>query len=170
MESDSSIFRIGKPDLPRVRSLAQRIWPEAYAGILPVERIQPMVDDIYELATLAADIDERGHWYWLATVDSKDTGFASAYREADRIWIKKLYLLSEVRRTGLGKRLMAAAMAAFPDATSVALYVNNGNAPAIDFYRAQGFVVEAEVPVRMGPFEFKDFVMTRSFGHSVDPS
>lgn len=164
MESDTSIFEIGKRDLPRVRSLAQQIWPEAYAGILPADRIQPMVDEIYGLGTLAADIDERGHCYWLATVDGGDAGFASAYREADRVWIKKLYVLTKARGTGLGKKLMAAAIAAFPNATSVGLYVNNGNVPAIGFYRAQGFIVESEVPVRMGPFEFTDFVMARPIG------
>jgi ribosomal protein S18 acetylase RimI-like enzyme len=62
---------------------------------------------------------------------------------------------------GVGKRLTAAAVSAFPGVSSIGLYVNNGNSPAIGFYRAQGFAVEAEVPVRMGPYDFIDFVMAR---------
>ena len=77
------------------------------------------------------------------------------------MWIKKLYVLSQIRGLGLGKRLIEAAVAAFPGAASVGLYVNNGNAPAIGFYRSRGFAVEDEVPVRMGPFDFTDLVMAR---------
>ena len=40
------------------------------------------------------------------------------------------------------------------------LVVDNANA-AIDFYKKYGFVIEKEVPVKMGPFDFKDFVMTK---------
>lgn len=161
VEREVVIRPIGEADLPRVRDLSHVIWPEAYAGILPAERIPGMLAEIYDLGTLAADIDERGHRYWLATVDGADAGFVSAYRDGDRVWIKKLYVLDSIRGLGLGRRLMETAIAAFPGAASVGLYVNNGNGPAIGFYRAQGFVVEAEVPVRMGPYDFTDFVMAR---------
>lgn len=157
-----AVFPIGEADLPRVRRLAHEIWPEAYDGILPAERIPGMLAEIYSLETLAADIAERHHRYWLATVDGADAGFASAYREGDRVWIKKLYVLGTIRGLGLGKRLIAAAIAAFQGATSVGLYVNDGNMPAIGFYEAQGFAVEDRVPVRMGPYDFTDFVMARA--------
>ncbi len=156
-----AIFPAGAADLPRIRALAYAIWPEAYAGILPAERIPPMLDESYSHETLAADIAARAHRYWLVTVDGADVGFASAYREADRVWIKKLYVLASTRGLGLGKQLVAIALAAFPGATSVGLYVNDGNAPAVGFYRSQGFAVEKRVPVRMGPYDFTDFVMAR---------
>jgi diamine N-acetyltransferase len=161
---DIAIFPIGAGELQRVRELAHEIWPEAYAGVLPADRIPPMLAEIYSLETLAADITERSHRYWLATVAAKDAGFASAYREDERVWIKKLYVRSTIRGLGLGKRLIETAVAAFPGATSVGLFVNNGNASAVGFYRAQGFAIEAEVPVRMGPYDFTDFVMSKTIG------
>jgi ribosomal protein S18 acetylase RimI-like enzyme len=157
-----AIFPIGAAQLPRVRTLAYEIWPEAYAGILPADRIPGMLAEIYDLATLTADIAARDHRYWFATVDGRDAGFVSAYIDEGRVWIKKLYVLGAIRGLGLGKRLMATAVAAFPDASSVGLYVNDGNAPAIGFYEAQGFAVEKRVPVRMGPYDFTDFVMARA--------
>lgn len=156
------IIAIGAAELPRVRDLAWRIWPECYADILPPERIGPMLDDIYALETLQADVGERGHLYWLATVDGADAGFASAYREADRVWLKKLYILAGHRSLGLGKRLMDAALAAFPGAASLGLYVNEGNTSAIDWYRSRGFAIEDHVPVQMGPFTMTDYVMGRA--------
>ena len=43
----------------------------------------------------------------------------------------------------------------------MALFVNDGNARAIAFYRSQGFEVESHVPVQMGPFRFTDYVMVK---------
>ncbi len=110
---------------------------------------------------LRADVSERGHQYWLAGADGRDLGFASAYRDVGRVWIKKLYLLSEARGLGLGKALLAAARAHFGPELPVALYVNDGNAPAIAFYRSQGFEIESHVPVQMGPYRFTDYVMLK---------
>lgn len=155
------IIPIGAGDLPRVADLAYRIWPEAFAGILPAERIPGMLAEIYALETLAADIAVRDHHYWLARRDGADVGFASAYCAEGRVWIKKLYLLAEARGLGLGKALISAARVHLGPELPVALYVNDGNAPAIAFYRSQGFEIERRVPVRMGPYDFTDCVMLK---------
>ena len=157
----SLIQPIDAGDLPRVAALAHRIWPEAFAGILPADRIPGMLAEIYALETLEADSAERGHQYWLATHDGRDVGFASAYRADGRVWIKKLYLLAETRGLGLGKALIATARTHFGAELPVALYVNDGNAAAIAFYRSQGFEVERHVPVQMGPYRFSDSVLLK---------
>ncbi|MFT3996388.1 MAG: GNAT family N-acetyltransferase [Asticcacaulis sp.] len=160
--ADTLIISAELDDLSRVKALAERIWPECFAGILPVERIAPMVAEIYALDTLRADVTERGHRYWIAQLDDQDVGYVSAYRDGDRLWLKKLYLLDVCRGHGTGKRLVATVLDAFAGARELALYVNDGNAPAIAFYRAQGFEIEATVPVRMGPFDFVDHIMRKA--------
>lgn len=162
MDRTVSIARIDASALPRVRELAYRIWPECFAGILKPEEISLVLADVYALPELEADMAQRGHLYWIVQVDGADAGYASAYREADRLWIKKLYLLDSSRGLGLGKRLIAVAIDALPGARRLALYVNDGNAGAIAFYRSQGFAIEATVPVQMGPCRFNDHVMTRA--------
>lgn len=157
----SKIIAIGANDLHRVARLAHQIWPEAFAGILPADYIPAMVAEIYSAEALAADIDERGHQYWLATVDGRDVGYVSAYFENGRVWIKKLYLLSTTRGLGLGKTLVKTAHDHFGSTKPLALFVNDGNTKAIAFYKSQGFTVESHVPVRMGPYDFHDFVMVK---------
>ncbi|ADU13476.1 GNAT family N-acetyltransferase [Asticcacaulis excentricus] len=149
-------------DLPRIQVLARDIWPECFAGILPPERIEPMVEAIYALDTLRDDVQMRGHRYWLAQADGRDAGYVSAYQEGARLWLKKLYLHRACRGRGTGKALIDTILNAFPDARELALYVNDGNAPAIAFYHAQGFEIEATVPVRMGPFDFTDHIMRKA--------
>jgi ribosomal protein S18 acetylase RimI-like enzyme len=156
-----TIAKIGVSDLSRVRALARRIWPECFAGILPTEIISPMVEAIYDLDVLRADVEEHAHIYWIAQVDGEDAGYASAYREGDRLWIKKLYLLDSCRGLGLGKRLIAIAQQELSGANSLALYVNDGNASAIAFYKSQGFEVDELVSVNMGGFQLRDYVMSR---------
>ena len=85
----------------------------------------------------------------------------SAYRDAGRVWIKKIYVLDSARGLGLGKALIETAHGHFGSELPVALYVNDGNEGAIGFYRSQGFEIEATVPVHMGPFDFTDHVMVR---------
>jgi len=159
--SENQIIAIGPDDLDRVTTLAWRIWPEAFNGILPAETIPGMLNDIYAPETLAADITERKHQYWLATSDGRDAGYISAYLSEGRVWIKKLYLLAETRGQGLGKALMNTACEHFGSDLPVALFVNDGNKHAIAFYRSQGFEVERHVPVRMGPYDFHDYVMVK---------
>jgi diamine N-acetyltransferase len=161
MDRSVSITKIGVGDLHRVRTLARRIWPECFAGILPTDTISPMVEAIYDLDTLRADIDQHGHIYWIAHVGGEDAGYASAYREADRLWIKKLYLLDSSRGLGLGRRLIATAQAELPGAASLALYVHEGNASAIAFYESQGFAIDRLVLVSMGGFDMRDYIMVR---------
>lgn len=158
----TDIFAATLDDLPRVQALARDIWPECFAGILPPERIGPMVEAIYALDTLRDDVQVRGHRYWLAQVDGHDVGYVSAYPEGARLWLKKLYLRHTCRGKGTGKALIATVLKAFPDARELALYVNDGNAPAIAFYHAQGFEIEATVPVRMGPFDFTDHILRKA--------
>ena len=159
--AEFSITRASAADLPRVRDLAYRVWPATYAPILGAEKVGPMLEQIYALETLEADMTEDGHVYWLAANDGGDLGFVSAYREPGRVWIKKLYVLDSARGLGLGKALIATAQGHLGADVPVALFVNDGNAAAIGFYRAQGFEIETSVPVRMGPFDFIDHVMVR---------
>lgn len=159
--TEPTIAPIDAAALPRVAALAHRIWPEAFDGILPADRIPGMLAEIYALETLTADIEQRGHLYWIAARGGDDLGFCSAYRADGRVWIKKLYLLKEARGLGLGKALIATACRHLGEDLPVALYVNDGNAPAIAFYRSQGFEVEKHVPVQMGPYQFHDYVMLK---------
>jgi ribosomal protein S18 acetylase RimI-like enzyme len=161
MDDAITIRRITADELPIVQQLAEEIWPHAFAGVIERHQIEIMLGDIYALETLENDMTASGHVFWIARHHNTDSGFVAAYKAGDTTWIKKLYILPAKQGLGLGRALIETAMAHFAPSRALSLNVNNGNLRAIDFYRKYGFEVEAEVPVKMGPFDFTDFVMTK---------
>lgn len=155
-----SLSPLTKSDLPRVTAIARVTWPVAFEGLIPAEEIPKIVEAIYSQTQLEADMD-NGHAFWLAEADGKDAAFCAAYREGDTIWLKKLYVLPEAQGLGLGTRLTDTAIAHFPGAKEISLFVKNDNVKAIGFYQRAGFTVAREVPVTMGHMNFTDYVMTR---------
>jgi len=108
--------------------------------------------------------DDLGHVFWVVSYGDLDVGYASAYRDGDRLWLKKLYVRDDHRGLGLGKALIDAALLHFETDViqDMALYVNRDNTPAINYCLRSGFQVEAEVPVTMGPYDFTDIVMQKT--------
>lgn len=154
--------RIDEVDLPRVRDLALVIWPAHYAPLIGEHLIPAMVADMYSLETLNADVRDRGHIYWISSIDGTDVGYASAYLKSGRLWIKKLYVLPAARGFGVGKHFIEEIRNYYGRAYPQALFVSDRNETAIAFYKSQGFKVESLEPVQMGPYHFEDYVMTRS--------
>jgi ribosomal protein S18 acetylase RimI-like enzyme len=154
------IRRIGVDELEIVRELALIIWPKCYRNIIGPDRVDAMLAVLYSTDNLEQEMVGQGHIFWIVRVNEMDVGYASAYVEGDRLWLKKLYVRDEFRGLGLGKALIEAALDHFT-ARELALYVNKDNTPAINYYLRSGFQVEAEVPVQMGPYEFTDYVMQR---------
>jgi len=155
------IRRIDVDELEIVRELALIIWPKCYRNIIGPDRVDAMLAVLYATDNLEREMVEHGHVFWIVRVNEMDVGYASAYVDGDRLWLKKLYVRDEFRGLGLGKALIEAALDHFT-ARELALYVNKDNTPAINYYLRSGFQVEAEVPVQMGPYEFTDYVMQRT--------
>lgn len=159
--SEIAIRRIAADELPIVQQLAEETWPHAFAGVIERHQIEIMLNDIYAIESLENEMTALGHVFWVARHEHHDAGFVSAYKVDDVTWIKKLYILPNKQGLGIGKALIGTAKDHFAPQRALSLNVNTGNLRAIDFYRHYGFVVEKEVPVKMGPFDFTDFVMTK---------
>ena len=161
MPEPIAIRRIAAAELPIVQEIANATWPVAFEGVIQRHQIEMMLDDIYDLDTLQNDIEALGHVYWIARHGHEDVGFVSSFQEDDVTWIKKLYILPSRQGLGIGRALMGVAQDHFAPQRALSLNVNTGNTRAIEFYKKYGFAVEKEVPVRMGPFDFTDYVMAK---------
>jgi GNAT superfamily N-acetyltransferase len=146
--------------LPHVRDLAHAIWPQAYANVLKPVQIENMLERIYSLQNLTHEM-QSGHRFFLAWRDKTPLGYASMYKDADTIWLKKLYVHVAEQGRGIGQQLLQHAIAAFLPASRVNLLVNKDNTPAQRFYERSGFARSGETPVQMGDHQFIDYIYSR---------
>lgn len=161
MPDSRHIYLIETEQLPIVQALAQRIWPDAYAGILSAAQIQNLLQSIYSLPALQ-DAVMRGQHFWLCEQNGVAAGFCSAYQQNNILWLRALYVLPQWQGTGMGRAFMEVAHQHFSTAQHIKLNVNVANQSAIHAYQSWGFEIAKRVPVRMGDYDFEDFIMHKS--------
>lgn len=129
-------------DIAAIQSVGQAAWRDTYTGLVPDgyldegftrswarEGFVQALDNAY-IHLLVAELD--GAIIGVAQLGWSEKGIASLWR---------LYLLSEVRRQGLGQRLWETIIADLPPLIhTYRTSVVRGN-PALRFYQRLGFVI-----------------------------
>lgn len=162
MNTALQIKIINKSDLQIVIDLAKRIWPISYKNTLTEIQIENMLEKIYSLENLTYEMEKLGHVFWIANDEKESVGYISAYEEGNNLWIKKLYILPDKQGKGYGSHLMNTAINYFKGVKAICLFVNSENTNAQVFYKAKGFEVIDTKPVKMGDYDFIDFIMSKS--------
>ena len=149
-----------------MQALAHAIWHRHYPGIITVAQIDYMLARGYSDAALERFLDEPGAGLLIARSGGRDVGFAAWHRAGEPATSKldKLYVLPDLHRHGIGRRLVerVESHARSDGATTLILAVNKRNAGSIAAYRRLGFVVRESVVVDIGGgFVMDDYVMAR---------
>ena len=147
-------------DFPTIQALAERIWPVAYKDILTQAQLENILAHQYSLEAMQRQAAE-GQQFWLAEIEQRPIGFAGAFKDDASICLKKLYIDPKIQGKGIGKGLISAVIANFTPAKDIYLYVNAQNTAAQGFYLSQGFAIEQELQVRMGDYDFTDYLMRK---------
>src|SRR5690348_1337444 len=103
MQSDSTELTIlpANEQLSHIIMLAHRIWPVSYKDILTPQQIDNILRRVYTPENLREEI-AHGHQFWLVYLDRKPVAYASAYKDGDAIWIKKIYVDPDRQGQGIG--------------------------------------------------------------------
>ncbi|HET6718487.1 MAG TPA: GNAT family N-acetyltransferase [Rhodocyclaceae bacterium] len=161
------IVPLAPPDVAAVIALARRIWNAHYPGIISQQQIDYMLAQRYTMARLQQELTTPEIRWELARQAGQILGFAATIHlpEARELKLDKLYVAPEAQGRGVGRALVASALARAQALACGALIlaVNKNNAAAIAAYRRFGFVVRAEAKVEIGAgFVMDDFIMARS--------
>ncbi|MCB9165755.1 MAG: GNAT family N-acetyltransferase [Flavobacteriales bacterium] len=157
-------------DIPLIGSMARHIWPVVYPGIITPAQIAYMLELMYSDAALRDQLVHKGHRFLIADGEAGAAlGFAGFEmgHSPQHARLHKLYVLPELKGTGVGHALLMGVLKAAAQAgdRTIELNVNKYN-PAISFYTRHGFTVERDEVLDIGQgYVMDDHVMVRT----IDP-
>lgn len=163
-----TITEATEPDLPIIRAIAYQTWPSTFGEILSSAQIDYMLNMMYSLDALTAQIKDKNHVFLLAQeADSQEClGFISYefdYRNQSKTKIHKIYLIPASQGKGVGRLLIdqVAMLAIERENLSLSLNVNKYN-KAIQFYERMGFATVDTETIDIGEgFLMEDFIMEK---------
>ncbi|GAA4042123.1 GNAT family N-acetyltransferase [Flavobacterium chungnamense] len=152
-----------KEQLAIVKSLAYKIWPNAYETILSKAQLEYMLEMIYSIDSLKKQFD-NGHIFLLIEDNQNFIGFASYElncNNSNKTKLQKLYVLPEIQGKGIGKQVIDYIKEKVVLSNNLALFLNvNKFNKAKDFYQKYGFQIIKEEVIDIGNnYIMDDYVM-----------
>lgn len=146
--------------------MAARIWPIAYGAILSQAQLDYMLDWMYSPQALRRDIAGGVSFLWITKGGERIGFFAHGPVLPDlRCELHKCYVLPTAQGQGYGSAAMEMLLQQLSTlgATMVDLRVNRHNAPAIGFYKKNGFYLLAEDCKDIGGgYVMDDFILRKN--------
>ena len=135
------IKNAGVDDIPLIRELTFRVWPQTYASILSQEQIDYMLEMMYSVNSLKEQMTEQECKFIIVYDDGNPVGFASYSEEDFTKWkLNKIYVLQNQQGKGTGRFVIDYIIDDIKkqNATSLFLQVNRYNNAKV-FYEKLGF-------------------------------
>jgi len=150
-------------DIKTIQTLAHKIWTEHYTPIIGDVQVNYMLQKIYSEEALINQITKGPQQFFLIQNENEIQGYLSFETEKESLgFINKFYLLSETRRSGLGKQAFEALCSIYNSTKEIRLQVNRQNYKAINFYFKMGFIIESVADFDIGDGYFmNDFIMVK---------
>ena len=150
-------------DIPLIRELTFKVWPQTYAAIISQQQIDYMLEMMYSEESLKKQMDESCRFI-IVYEEKKPVGFAAYQEIKPTIWkLHKIYILTAHQGKGTGRFMTDHIIKEIQQqgATTLQLQVNRNN-KARSFYDKIRFAVieEADFDIGNGYF-MNDYVMEK---------
>lgn len=153
--------RATEADIPGIRAVLAETWRDTYGAFLPLDAIERATAEWHAPRVLAAELARTGTFTGVAVDESGVVGVVTARGRPEVVEIARLYVRPGAQRRGIGGRLLAAALQAFPGRTRVRLEVEAQNPKGRAFYAKEGFVAVRERSVEVSGTSLRLIVMER---------
>lgn len=164
-----SLRRAYEKDIPLIRDLSFKVWPQTYSTILSEEQIRYMLEMMYSSSALSKQMKER-HEFIIVSDGNEAVGFASFSLQEPSVYkLHKIYILPAVQGKGAGRFVITEILKAIARKGGKALQLNvNRNNKAKEFYSRLGFEIIREEDIDIGNGYFmNDYVMEKKIGNLV---
>ena len=150
-------------EIPLLRSLVFRVWPQTYKSILSDAQIDYMLELMYSEESLRTQISEGSRFIFIEE-DKEPVGYASYQRINKNVFkLHKLYVLPSQQGKGSGRAMVDYIISKIKEegGSQLQLQVNRGN-KARQFYEKLGFEIIEERDFDIGNgFVMDDYVMEK---------
>jgi diamine N-acetyltransferase len=158
-----NIKKASTADIPLIRELTFKVWPQTYAAILSQQQIDYMLEMMYSENVLKNQMDD-GCQFIFVYDEEQPLGFAAYQEIKPTVWkLHKIYVLALQQGKGTGKFVIDHIIKEISEqgASALQLQVNRNN-NAKKFYEKIGFVVIEEADFDIGNgFFMNDYVMEK---------
>ncbi len=158
-----SIHNASMADIPLIRELTFKVWPQTYAGIISAEQIGYMLEMMYSESSLQKQIAD-GCQFIIVYNETDPVGFASYQALTATVYkLHKIYVLGSYQGKGTGRFIIDHIFAniSLKGVLALQLQVNRDN-KAKSFYEKLGFMVIEEANFDIGNGYFmRDFIMEK---------
>ena len=150
-------------DIPLIRELTMKVWPQTYTPILGDIQVAYMLEKFYTPEALATQMTDGSQQFIICYSDTEPVAFA-AYSPvvSQSAKLHKIYILPGQQGKGIGKFIINHITTQIrPEgATSLTLNVNRYNTSAMAFYEKSGFkqILEEDIDIGGGYF-MNDYVL-----------
>ena len=151
-------------DIPLIRELTSRVWPQTYASILSKEQIDYMLEMMYSPSSLEKQMKEKGCQFLIIYEEGNPVGFASYNEEVPTRWkLNKIYVLPNQQGRGTGRYLIYHIIDEIKKQNASALFLQvNKNNKAKSFYERLGFAEVDFINLDIGNgFFMNDYIMEK---------
>ncbi len=158
-----NLRRAIEKDIPLIRELTYKIWPQTYASILSAAQIDYMLKLMYSEDALLNQMKQK-HEFIIVNDEKDPIGFASFNLLEHGIYkLHKIYVMPQNQGKGTGKFVIGEIVKAIVRKGGKALQLNvNRDNNARAFYEKLGFVVIREEDIDIGNGYFmNDYVMEK---------
>jgi ribosomal protein S18 acetylase RimI-like enzyme len=153
-------------DIPLIRELCFKVWPQTYASILSQDRIDYMLEYMYSASSLEKQIN-AGSQFIFVYDGEEPVGFAAYLSKGNGIYkLDKIYVLPSQQGKGAGRFVIDYVIREIKQKGAIALQLQvNRNNKAKAFYEKLGFTVIDYQVFDIGHGHFMDdFVMEKKLG------
>ena len=162
------IQRASVEDIPLIRELCYKVWPQTYAPILSQDKIDYMLEYMYSAESLRKQMD-NGSQFIFVFDDEEPVGYAAYLSKGHGVYkLDKIYVLQSQQGKGVGRFVIDYIIDEIKKegATALQLQVNYDN-KAKAFYEKLGFIVIDYQDFDIGHgFFMNDYVMEKKLGEA----